>query len=92
MTVRDSTSLVEYLCPLEIKTGKSISVSHHAQLDLYTLLLSDRFGLPIYSGLLLHLPNPNDFSMHYPSPLVLRQLLLKRNELAFYLNRNMNEK
>ena len=37
--------------PFELKTGKHQSAAHKAQTSLYTLLLSDRYGMQSTSGL-----------------------------------------
>lgn len=37
--------------PFELKTGKHQSAAHKAQTSLYTLLLSDRYGMQCTSGL-----------------------------------------
>lgn len=34
--------------PLELKTGRFPSAAHRAQTALYTLLLSDRYGMPLF--------------------------------------------
>lgn len=34
--------------PLELKTGRFPNAAHKAQTALYTLLLSDRYGMPHY--------------------------------------------
>ena len=36
--------------PFELKTGKHQSAAHKAQTSLYTLLLSDRYGMQYSSG------------------------------------------
>jgi DNA replication ATP-dependent helicase Dna2 len=45
----------KHLVPFELKTGKSIQNAHHAQLSLYTMMLSDRYDMATPHGLLMHL-------------------------------------
>jgi DNA replication ATP-dependent helicase Dna2 len=35
--------------PFEVKTGKNVSIAHGAQTALYTMLLSDRYGIMRHS-------------------------------------------
>lgn len=50
----DATTVLNYdhdgsnsdlLVPLEFKTGKNTSISHEAQTGLYTLMISDKYGI-----------------------------------------------
>lgn len=73
--------------PLEIKTGRVLSSTEHAaQTSLYTLLLSDRYGVEIESGLLLYTQSSAMSRVHRALREV-RSLLLARNEMATYKSR-----
>lgn len=51
VTMEDEEGLRILTMPLELKTGKNTSsASHRAQTALYTLLLSDRYGMSSVSG------------------------------------------
>lgn len=75
--------------PLELKTGRSSQVmEHRAQTLLYTVLMEERYGTPVPSGLLYY--TQSDEVVRVPrSPNELRALILKRNEMAGYLARRM---
>ncbi|KAJ1927120.1 DNA replication endonuclease-helicase Dna2 [Tieghemiomyces parasiticus] len=71
--------------PLELKTSKSSRVTaHRAQVALYTLLMADRYDLPVTAGLLYYMKT-------HETVLIpglrdeLRGLIIKRNEMANYL-------
>ncbi|KAI3629188.1 hypothetical protein CBS9595_000260 [Malassezia furfur] len=72
------------LLPLEIKTGRLLtSTEHAAQTSMYTLLLSDAYGVAVDAGLLLYTQTSSVVRV----PRVLREvrsLLLARNEMAAY--------
>ncbi|KAJ1537085.1 Tripartite DNA replication factor, partial [Nowakowskiella sp. JEL0078] len=92
--------------PLELKTGSPYrSTSHHAQTILYTLLMSDRYGMvlqcirkfaeffediPIESGLLCYIKS---VEMSYVPALrdEIRGLIVRRNSIASYsISKNRN--
>lgn len=78
--------------PLEVKTGRvTRSMEHAAQTALYTLLLSDRFGVEVDSGLLLY-TQTGDVRRVYPTERDIRSLILARNEMATYKLRKPNAK
>ncbi|WFD03797.1 DNA helicase [Malassezia obtusa] len=73
--------------PLEVKTGRALtSVEHAAQTSLYTLLLSDHYGVPVDAGLLLYTQTGQVSRVHRALREV-RSLLLARNEMATYKTR-----
>ena len=43
--MKDSRGERTLTAPFEVKTGKSVSIAHGAQTALYTLLMSDRYGI-----------------------------------------------
>lgn len=45
VTVKENDAQQTLTVPFELKTGKAKSESHIAQTALYTLLLSDRYGM-----------------------------------------------
>ncbi|WFD00653.1 DNA helicase [Malassezia yamatoensis] len=70
--------------PLEIKTGRRLSsTEHNAQTSLYTLLLSDAYGVRIDAGLLLYTQSSKISRVHRAIREV-RSLLLARNQVANY--------
>jgi DNA replication ATP-dependent helicase Dna2 len=81
----DDKSTEQYIMPLEIKTGKaSNGVAHRAQTMLYTLLLSDRYNMPIHAGLLYYLKSgQTDMIMARRQELC--GLIQGRNEMAQYI-------
>lgn len=73
--------------PLEIKTGRvTRSMEHVAQTSLYTLILGDRFGVKVDSGLLLYTQS-GEIRRVYPAQREIRSLILARNEMAAYKTR-----
>ncbi len=92
--------------PFEIKTGKNTkNASHRAQTALYTLLLSDRYGLyPNFSSMLCVNPFRADVEIAYGIlyymetseisriPAIrneLRHMVMQRNELACYVRNRL---
>ncbi|KAF8876665.1 DNA replication factor Dna2-domain-containing protein [Infundibulicybe gibba] len=73
--------------PFEIKTGRAIAgMEHRAQTMLYTLLASERYGVPVPSGLLYY--TQSEEVVRVPvSRNELRGLIVARNELAGYTAR-----
>jgi len=45
IALNDEEGLRRLVVPFEVKTGKHQSAAHRAQTALYTLLLSDRYGM-----------------------------------------------
>ncbi|KAJ1959819.1 DNA replication endonuclease-helicase Dna2, partial [Dipsacomyces acuminosporus] len=71
--------------PLELKTGRNTTnTAHRAQLILYTLLLSERYGIDIRSGL-LYFPRSGELIRVPRYDDELRGLIAARNELTTYL-------
>ncbi|AET40313.1 bifunctional ATP-dependent DNA helicase/ssDNA endodeoxyribonuclease DNA2 Ecym_5575 [Eremothecium cymbalariae DBVPG len=78
------------IAPLEIKTGKAKLISHEAQGTIYTMLLNDRYDVPIEFHLMYY-SRTNEF-MKQPRLLQsLKHLLVLRNRLAQHLKHNINE-
>lgn len=73
--------------PLELKTGRSTQVmEHRAQTILYTLLMEERYGTPVPSGLLYY--TQSDEVVRVPRTVnEMRALIQKRNEMAGYFMR-----
>jgi DNA replication ATP-dependent helicase Dna2 len=70
--------------PLEFKTGKAQSIAHRAQTMLYTLLMSDRYDINVTMGLLYYMEG-NEMIRITGIQAELRELILKRNEVASYI-------
>lgn len=78
------------LMPLELKTGKaSFSLEHKGQLILYQIMMQD-MGKKVDSGLLFYL-REGLMSEVTANRHEKRDLLMLRNELSHFLNRNLLE-
>ncbi|CAO1617669.1 unnamed protein product [Parajaminaea phylloscopi] len=76
------------IMPMEIKTGKSVdALEHRAQTMLYTLMMSDRYGTDVTSGLLYY-TRSGDMHRVRRTRNEVRGLIVGRNELAYWLRRN----
>ncbi|TFK68090.1 Dna2-domain-containing protein [Pluteus cervinus] len=75
--------------PLELKTGLATKgMEHRAQTMLYTLLLSERYGVDVSSGLLFY--TQKDEVVRVPRVRnEIRGLMTSRNEIAAYMMRRM---
>lgn len=83
---------MEFVSPLEIKTGKSIGgVQHRAQTMLYTLLMEDRYGLPVPAGLLYY-SQRNTIVLVEARANEVRALIMARNELAEWMVRERSSR
>ncbi|WVQ99969.1 hypothetical protein IAU59_007112 [Kwoniella sp. CBS 9459] len=86
--IRDPAKMdecVEHVAPLEIKTGRSVGVmAHRAQTMLYTLLMEDRYGVPVPAGLLYYSQLDSILRVEAKSNEI-RSLIIARNELAEWL-------
>ncbi|XP_050307742.1 DNA replication ATP-dependent helicase/nuclease DNA2 isoform X4 [Anthonomus grandis grandis] len=72
------------LMPLEIKTGRaSVSLEHRGQVLLYIMMMK-KLGCPVSSGLLLYLKE-GVLREIPPSAAEQRDLIILRNELAYYI-------
>jgi DNA replication ATP-dependent helicase Dna2 len=71
--------------PFEIKTGRAVAgLEHRAQTMLYTLLMSERYGVQINEGLLYY--TQSDEVVRVPAARnEIRSLMVVRNELASYM-------
>lgn len=72
------------LAPIEIKTGKWKSNAHEAQGLIYTLLLQDRYDIPVNAHMMLY-TKLKEFSLQPKVLNSLKHLLNLRNKLAKYL-------
>ena len=75
--------------PLEIKTGRAVAgMEHRAQTTLYTLLMSERYGTEVPSGLLYY--TQSEEVVRVPAARnEIKALLMRRNELAAYMMRRV---
>ncbi|KAJ1814693.1 DNA replication endonuclease-helicase Dna2, partial [Coemansia sp. RSA 2598] len=87
----DLTVLAQYIAdgakvqPFELKTGRATqSLSHRAQVLLYTLLLSDRYDVNIDAGILYY-PRAGEMIQVQRVSNELRALIGGRNEMTQYL-------
>lgn len=89
-TVEATVERNRYVVPLEIKTGKSRSISHEAQGMIYTLLLNDRYEIPVDFFLLYY---TRDKSMSkFPRILSsLKHILMARNQLTTFMRHHLKE-
>ncbi|CAK4031240.1 Hypothetical predicted protein [Lecanosticta acicola] len=78
------------IVPFEVKTGRTTqSAAHRAQTALYTLLLSDRYDVPVEAGILYYLES-SSMSRIAPPLIEVRQMVQQRNRLASYIYRARN--
>lgn len=75
--------------PLELKTGRAVAgLEHRAQTMLYTLLLSERYGVDVPSGLLYY--TQSEEVVRVPRMRnEIRGLIGARNEMAGFMMRRM---
>jgi DNA replication ATP-dependent helicase Dna2 len=82
-------STFSHAAPFEIKTGRAVTgMEHRAQTMLYTLLMSERYGMEVPSGLLYYTQSEEVVRV----PTVrneVKALVVKRNELAAYMMRRI---
>ena len=78
--------------PFEIKTGRAVAgMEHRAQTMLYTLLMGERYGTEIPSGLLYY--TQSEEVVRVPAARnELRALLVSRNELAAHMMNRLRAK
>ncbi|OWZ43190.1 DNA replication ATP-dependent helicase Dna2 [Cryptococcus neoformans C23] len=77
----------EHVAPFEIKTGRSVGVmAHRAQTMLYTLLMEDRYGVPVPAGLLYYSALDTILRVEAKQNEI-RALIMARNELAMYISK-----
>ncbi|WFD29824.1 DNA helicase [Malassezia sp. CBS 17886] len=75
------------ILPLEVKSGRVYGATeHHAQTSLYTLLLTDRYGIDISAGLLVY-TQTGEVQRVPRVTKETRGLLMARNEIATYRTR-----
>ncbi|OCH89164.1 Dna2-domain-containing protein [Obba rivulosa] len=86
---RQDTVTETFTLPFEIKTGRAIAgMEHRAQTLLYTLLLAERVGAPVPSGLLYY--TQGEEVVRVPQAWnEIRALIVARNSMAGYLIRRM---
>ena len=80
--------------PLELKTGRALAgMEHRAQTMLYTLLLSERYGVDVREGLLYYTQSEGGEVVRVPRGRnEIRGLIGVRNELAGYMWRRIRKK
>ncbi|OCF42705.1 DNA replication ATP-dependent helicase Dna2 [Kwoniella heveanensis CBS 569] len=77
----------EHVAPLEIKTGQTVGMmAHRAQTMLYTLLMEDRYGVPVPAGLLYYSQLDSILRVEAKANEI-RALIIARNELADWLSK-----
>lgn len=84
----ESFNFQQLILPLELKSGKqSNSISHKAQLMMYSLLMSDFYNREIPGGLLYYIKDSTMIGVSSPSGEI-RGLVIRRNELANFMSNN----
>ena len=80
--------------PLELKTGRALAgMEHRAQTMLYTLLLSERYGVDVREGLLYYTQSEGGEVIRVPRGRnEVRGLINVRNELVGYMWRRVRGK
>ncbi|QHS73800.1 bifunctional ATP-dependent DNA helicase/ssDNA endodeoxyribonuclease DNA2 [Saccharomyces paradoxus] len=80
----------KHIVPLEVKTGKSRSVSYEVQGLIYTLLLNDRYEIPIDFFLLYFTRDDN--MTKFPSVLhSIKHILMSRNRMSMSFKHQLQE-
>jgi DNA replication ATP-dependent helicase Dna2 len=78
--------------PLELKTGRSLAgMEHRAQTMLYTLLLSERYGVDTKDGLLFYTQSEGEVVRVPRGRNEIRGLIGARNEMAAYMWRRIRK-
>ncbi|CCD23992.1 bifunctional ATP-dependent DNA helicase/ssDNA endodeoxyribonuclease DNA2 NDAI_0C03320 [Naumovozyma dairenensis CBS 421] len=90
LTVEANTENIKCIAPLEVKTGKYRGLSHEAQGLIYTLLLNDKYDLPVDFFLLYY---TRDKSMtKFPKILhSIKHILMLRNQMATTFKHQLKE-
>ncbi|KAJ1025854.1 hypothetical protein NDA16_002480 [Ustilago loliicola] len=85
-TKEQGRQVTRSVVPLELKTGRAevVSTEHRAQTMLYTLMMSDRYGVRVSDGLLYY-SKSGELHRISRSRNEVRSLIIGRNELAHYL-------
>lgn len=95
LNINEGSSIQKQLSVIEIKSGKAYMVAHDAQTKLYSLLLSDRYGIGFIllifidikiPGVVLYYIKTGDFKYLHIRHDDIRELIIRRNDLAFFLN------
>ena len=88
---RATRTMTTHAAPLEIKTGRAVAgMEHRAQTMLYTLLMGERYGMEVPSGLLYY--TQSEEVVRVPTARnEVRALMMKRNELAGYMMRRVRQ-
>ncbi|SCU81547.1 LAME_0B07602g1_1 [Lachancea meyersii CBS 8951] len=79
-----------FITPLELKTGKTKSISHEVQGSIYTLLLNDRYEVPVNFFLLFYTKS-NDFDKQNTLLASIKHLLTLRNQVSTFLKHELKE-
>jgi DNA replication ATP-dependent helicase Dna2 len=89
-----SRKTVDTPLPLEIKTGRTIAgMEHRAQTMLYTLLLSERYGVDVQDGLLFYTQSEGGEVIRVPRGRnEIRGLIAARNEIAAYMWKRLRQR
>ncbi|EKM53179.1 uncharacterized protein PHACADRAFT_147492 [Phanerochaete carnosa HHB-10118-sp] len=89
--VQPTRTTTSHPAPLEIKTGRAVAgMEHRAQTMLYTLLMSERYGAEVPSGLLYY--TQSEEVVRVPTaPNEMRALAMRRNELAGWIMRRIRQ-
>ncbi|KAL6302085.1 Dna2-domain-containing protein [Sparassis latifolia] len=85
----ESSPFTRWTMPLEIKTGRAVAgMEHRAQTMLYTLLMAERYGTEVPSGLLYY--TQSEEVVRVPAARnEVRALLVARNDMAGYMMRRI---
>ncbi|TDL20255.1 Dna2-domain-containing protein [Rickenella mellea] len=82
-------SIASWTMPFEIKTGRSMAgMEHRAQTMLYTLLMADRYGVDVPSGLLFYTQSDEVIKVAAGWNEV-RGLIMARNDMALHTMQRM---
>ena len=89
VSMNDEEGQKRLTVPFEVKTGSDRGgAAHRAQTALYTLLLSDRYDVNVFFGILYYM-NKSDISRVPAIRHELRHMIMQRNELACYVRNRL---
>lgn len=72
--------------PIELKTGKPfLNLSHTAQTSLYSLMMSDRYDIDVFLGILYYCKGEQVYQVKAARS-EFQSMIMGRNEMAVYMN------
>ncbi|KAF9523189.1 DNA replication factor Dna2-domain-containing protein [Crepidotus variabilis] len=89
-TSASQRNIIHTPLPFELKTGRAVAgMEHRAQTMLYTILVTERYGVDVQDGLLFYTQSQGEVSRVPRGKHELRGLIGARNEIAAYMWRRI---